>query len=355
MKAKCAIALSALFVLAGANAKAEGYADLGGDAAGFAKVVAGKPIEFPRDFGAHPDFRTEWWYITANLKDETGAAFGAQWTLFRSSLEPGPQREGWANQSVWMAHAAVTSATEHLFAQDFARGGVGLAGVEVAPFRAFIDDWSLAAPDAQSEGLSRLDMVARGEGFSYALQLRATGPIVLQGDNGYSRKSDQGQASYYFSQPFFDVDGALAIDGKNFKVTGRAWFDREWTSQYLAADQKGWDWFALHFADGQKAMLFRLRGPAGDDYLAGTWIAADGAAEPLQREDIMLTPLEETAIGDKSLPTRWRVAIKSKGVAIETRPLNPKAWLATRFPYWEGPISFSGAQQGEGYLEMTGY
>lgn len=338
------------------GAKALDPAALARDASGFAEVTPGRPLTFPRDFGVHPEFRIEWWYLTANLKDAAGVSYGAQWTLFRQGTEPGPQRAGWSNQSLWMGHAAVTSASEHLFAETFARGGIGQAGVEAAPFRAWIDDWSLAArsdpPDAR---LSHLRVCARGPGFGYALDVATDKPLVLHGAVGFSRKSDLGQASYYFSQPFYLVDGVLSLHGQEIKVSGEAWLDREWSSQPLAKGQKGWDWFSLHLSGGENVMLYRFRSEAGRDFLAGTWIAADGTPQPLQAADIVLTPLSQTAVGGKTLPTRWRIEVKSHALSVETAPLNAKAWMATRYAYWEGPIDFWGSSQGVGYLEMTGY
>ncbi|HYA79592.1 MAG TPA: lipocalin-like domain-containing protein [Methylocystis sp.] len=338
-------------------ATADEFSTLSREAPGFAEVLPGKPVVFPRDFGAHPGFRIEWWYLTANLHDEAGVAYGAQWTLFRLGLDAGPEREGFASQSVWMAHAAATGAGEHLFAETFARGGIGQAGVEAQPFRAFIDDWSMAAPsDAPpSAGLSRLRVKAHDAAFAYELELSTDKPIALHGDQGYSRKSDQGQASYYFSQPFYAVEGVLTLHGKTVRVAGEAWLDREWSSQPLGPGQKGWDWLSLHLATGENVMLYRFRSESPPDYFAGTWIAADGAAQPLAREDIDMTPLRRMAINDKSLPTSWRVEVKSHAFAIETRPLNAKAYNGTRSGYWEGPIDFAGSHKGEGYLEMTGY
>jgi predicted secreted hydrolase len=339
-----------------AAAKAADFAGLSRDAAGFAQVMAGKPLAFPRDFGAHPDFRIEWWYLTANLKDASGASYGAQWTLFRQGLAAGPERAGWSSLSLWMGHAAVTSATEHLYAETFARGGIGQAGVEIAPFRAFIDDWSLAAPsDAPETGLSRLRLSAKGADFAYALDVATDKPLVLHGVDGYSRKSELGQASYYFSQPFYRVEGTLSIRGRDVTVSGQAWLDREWSSQPLAKGQKGWDWFALHLASGENVMLYRFRSRDGRDFFAGTWIAPDGATQTLAAEDIALTPLSETLLDGKKLPTAWRVEVKSRAFSVETTPLNARAFMATRYSYWEGPISFHGSRDGEGYLEMTGY
>ena len=335
-----------------AQAVDKGFAGLGADPAGFDQAVAGTPPVFPRDLGAHPGFRTEWWYLTANLEDESGAAYGIQWTLFRQATAPRDERQGFANQTVWMGHAAVTSATEHLFAETFARGGVGQAGVDAQPFRAWIDDWSFGA---LGDALSHATLSANGPGFRYAFDLGADKPVVLQGDNGLSRKSDDGRASYYFSQPFFKIEGALLLHGKKVKLAGLAWMDREWSSQPLAATQTGWDWFSLHFSTGEKLMVCRLRDRTARDFFAGTWIGADGAPQPLDRNDIELTPVSRTHVAGRDLPVRWRLLVKSHGVDIETAPVNPASWMATSFPYWEGPIGFHGSHEGKGYLEMTGY
>ena len=348
--------LAAVLMLAAPAARGEDFAGLSRDALGFAEVKRGVPVVFPRDFGVHPEFRLEWWYVTANLKDDAGASYGMQWTLFRRSAAPGPERAGFANQSLWMGHAAATAVDEHVFAETFARGGVGQAGVDATPFKAWIDDWSLeSATDAPDAGLSQLRLAARGARFAYALELAAREPLVLHGDEGYSRKSEQGQASYYFSQPFYSAKGVLTLDGREIKVSGEAWLDREWSSQPLAKHQTGWDWFALHLASGEKVMLYRFRSASSGDEFAGTWIASDGTAQALPAAGIKLTPLQQTQIGERTLPTRWRVEVAGHGLQIETTPLNPAAWNATRLAYWEGPISFRGSHQGEGYLEMTGY
>ena len=350
------IAITAsVIALSSRGAPAGGFAGLGEDATSFAAVVPGKPLVFPADLGAHPEYRIEWWYVTANLKDAEGQSYGVQWTLFRQATDPGPQREGWANQQVWMGHAAVSSATTHRFAETLARGGVGQAGVTAVPFRAWIDDWSLAT-EGEKDGLSRVAMTAKGADFAYRLTLATDKAPVPQGDQGYSRKSENGQASYYYSQPFFKVDGTLTIEGREVAVTGQAWMDREWSSQPLAADQKGWDWFSLHLASGEKLMLFRLRGAAaGNAFRAGTWIKPDGTPEALANDDIVLTPMAEHVVSGRTLPIGWKVEVKSRGLAIETKALNAETWMGTRFPYWEGPITFTGSHAGEGYLEMTGY
>lgn len=354
------ILMMALAMLAGCDAPEPsapvGFAGLGSEAEGFSAVTQGKSLHFPTDFAAHPDYRIEWWYVTANLTDERGKQWGAQWTLFRQAMTPQTDdqaQDGWQSAQVWLGHAALTHAGGHRHADRLARGGIGQAGVRSEPFQAWIDDWSLAG-DASAQ-LSPLRVRAAAEAFRYDLRLQADHPLVLHGDRGFSRKSDRGQASWYYSQPFFQVDGEIEWQGEQHQVSGVAWLDREWSSQPLAADQQGWDWFSLHLQDGSKLMLFRLRSDDGSHFHSGTWIAPDGTATPLDQQAIRMTPLQQSDVAGRTLPTRWRLQVAGKDLDIEVRALNERAWMGTGIPYWEGPISFVGSHAGVGYLEMTGY
>jgi predicted secreted hydrolase len=335
---------------------AQGFAGLGTETSGFASVVPSRKLSFPADLGPHPEYRIEWWYVTANLMDSTGAAYGAQWTLFRQATAPGAQQEGWANPQIWMGHAAVTRADTHRFSETFARGGVGQAGVETKPFRAWIDSWEMRGLDGMSDtSIAPLELKASGADFDYELRLDADQPLVLQGDAGFSKKSERGQASYYYSQPYFKTQGTIALDGKQVAITGSAWMDREWSSQPLGSDQTGWDWFSLHLDSAEKLMLFRLRQKDGQNYFSGNWIGPDGKSVQVASADIAMTPISSAEVADRKVPTQWSIAIPSRGLKIATAPLNARSWMGTSFPYWEGPISFRGSHSGVGYLEMTGY
>jgi len=181
-------------------------------------------------------------------------------------------------------------------------------------------------------------------------------PLVLHGDQGYSEKSGKGQASYYYSQPFYRVRGEVERDGMCIAVTGQAWLDREWSSQPLAAGQTGWDWFSLHLDSGAKLMVFQVRQAEGDAYRAGTWVGPQGEVVALQGAQVQLQALAwaEQKNG-KQVPTRWRVQVPAHGVDVQVQAVEPRAWMDTRFPYWEGPVRLSGKAGGRGYLEMTGY
>lgn len=365
MNAKPWFLLAGIVLLAACDdseTASKGFAGLAQPSQDYAQVKPGRPFVFPQDHGAHPDYRIEWWYVTANLKDAQGQSFGVQWTLFRNALKAGGgvgrgSGSGWADSNLWLAHIGLTSATQQRSAQYVGRGGVGQAGVSLQPFAAWIDDnalRSLSPPDSQNP-LAHMALQGTGKDFSYRLQLRTEHAPVLQGDRGYSRKSNQGQASYYYSQPFFQAEGEITLDGKTYQVSGPAWLDREWSSQPLAADQPGWDWLALHLADGSQLMLYRLRQNDGEHYLTANWIDPQGHTQLLDAEAIELQPGDKATVQGHKVPVRWHLRIPSKDLDIVIDALNPNAWMALSTGYWEGPVRFQGSQAGVGYLEMTGY
>lgn len=330
-------------------ATAQGFADLGSDAAGFAQPTPGTTITFPADHGPHPKYRIEWWYLTATLTGDDGQDYGVQWTLFRNALQPNEAR-GWQSPQLWMGHAALTTRNAHYYAERLARGGTGQAGVTPSPFEAWIDDWTMTGAD----DLSSLSVNATGTEFSYALDMTAKSPLVLHGDQGYSLKSGNGQASYYYAQPSYEVTGVLQLPDGPVAVTGNGWLDREWSSQPLAADQTGWDWFSLAMDDGARLMGFLLRG-SGKTYSSATWIAPNGSTQVYGNGAFLADPVNTAFVEGREIPIKWRVRLPDKDVDVEITTLNPQSWMGTSFAYWEGPIRFSGTHQGRGYLEMTGY
>jgi predicted secreted hydrolase len=359
-------------------APSQGFAGLGAEAEGFAQASSDLSLRFPEDHGAHPDFRIEWWYLTANLEDESGEPLGVQWTLFRQARQPPAERPAspgpWVADQLWMAHLAVSRGDTHRVAERFARGGSrdgdparDAAGVMAAPFLAWLDDWTLATrvADSERDALSELELVATAEHdgapFGYRLTLTAEGPLVLHGEGGFSQKTADGQGSVYYSQPFYRVAGEVTLDGRAHRVTGRAWLDREWSSQMLEPEQRGWDWVSLHLDDGRKLMAYRLRGggESGGDFLFGNVISPDGRATSLGASEMSLTPLAHHQVAGRRLPTRWRLTIPGQGIDLDITAPHVERWMPTSVPYWEGEVQATdhagGAPRGRGYLEMTGY
>ncbi|MGR3466832.1 MAG: lipocalin-like domain-containing protein [Shimia sp.] len=343
------VRLLAFLLLWPLAALAQSFAGMGDAAEGFAVPQRGVALDFPADHGPHPAFRIEWWYLTANMEGPDGTPYGLQWTLFRSARAPeGP--DGWRSVQTWMGHAAVTTPDRHFVAERFARGGTGQAGVIAQPFEAWIDEWQMAGPSFDDVRLT-----ASGPDFAYDVALVAEGPIVPHGDASYSVKSPEGQASIYYSQPYYRLEGTLTLPEGEVLVTGQAWLDREWSSQPLGRTQTGWDWFSLSFESGEKLMGFRLRDLEGPDFTAGTWIAPDGTPRPLPDGAFRVEPLATTRVAGRDVPTTWRVELAEEGLDITARALNPQAWMDVVFSYWEGPIVIEGSHTGRGYLEMTGY
>ncbi|GEN27679.1 iron ABC transporter permease [Halovibrio variabilis] len=375
----------------GSDERAEqsaGFAGLGQDAEGFQQAAPNQALTFPDDFphehAAHPDYRIEWWYLTANLEDVSGEPLGLQWTLFRQALMPPserPEPTPWAADQLWMAHMAISQGEQHQVAERFGRSHSqaelsqshdAQAGVVASPFHAWLDDWQLqASADADDDAFSPLTLTAySGEGasrFGYTLELTAEGPLVFHGEEGFSQKAANGQGSMYYSQPFWQIEGDVTLNGETKAVSGRGWLDREWSSQLLDARQSGWDWFSLHLDDGHKLMAFQLRG-GGDDsadteqgaaYRSGTWITPQGDASPLATDDITLTPLATSTVAGRDVPTRWRLEIASVAIDLNIEAPHANRWMDTSVPYWEGEVRVndraSGEPMGEGYLEMTGY
>ncbi|WP_302139774.1 lipocalin-like domain-containing protein [Halomonas alkalicola] len=363
--------------------RSAGFAGLGESAEGYTQARPGTPLRFPEDHGAHPDYRIEWWYLTANLEDEAGDPLGVQWTLFRQALSPPeeappearPAQAPWVADQLWMAHLAVSRGERHAVAERFARshsadpseGRAGQAGAVAQPFRAWLDDWTLATrvEDPDADTFERLTLTAfDGEGqerVGYRLELTAEGPLVLHGDAGFSQKSADGQGSMYVSQPFWRVEGEVVLAGETHAVSGQGWLDREWSSQLLGPEQAGWDWFSLHLEDGHRLMAFQLRGggEAGGDYRSGTWITPAGEPRALAPDELVLTPLATSSVAGREVPTRWRLEVPAAGLDLIVEAPHAERWMATTVPYWEGEVvardHATGAPLGLGYLEMTGY
>ncbi|HEX9184554.1 MAG TPA: lipocalin-like domain-containing protein [Burkholderiales bacterium] len=326
--------------LARAQATAENGAKAPAKEAQFAKVVRGTRLRFPRDHGAHPEYRTEWWYATGWL-ERGGQPLGFQVTFFRA--RPKWQSENpsrFAPRQVMLAHAALADPRHGRLRHDerAARDALGLAGASTRTTDAWIDDWRFALEN----GAYRARIAARD--FTMALDLKAARAPLLQGEGGFSRKGPRPEeASFYYSRPHLAVSGT--VDGE--AVTGGAWLDHEWSSQYLAPEAAGWDWVGLNLEGGKSLMAFRIR-----DRQGGTYHAPPGVSfEPRRSWRSPRTGVE--------YPVAMRV--QANGQAFDLEPLmddqEMDARRSTGTIYWEGAVRAlqAGREVGRGYLELTGY
>jgi predicted secreted hydrolase len=336
---------------------------LGADDAGFEKALAPRRFAFPRDHGPHPEFRNEWWYVTGNLDSNDGERFGFELTIFRFSLAPdiAPSSSAWRTNQVYIAHLALTDAEGEQFftAQRYSRGALGLAGAESSPFRVWIDDWRI---EEDAQGTWRL--VADDDEFGIDVRLQALKPPVLNGTNGLSQKSaEPGNASYYYSITRLQTAGSIRVGDQEFRVSGLSWVDREWSTSALADNQVGWDWFALQLSDGSDLMFYQLRLDDGsqDPQSAGTFVATNGVASHLTRDDVELAVLDTwTSPEGGTYPARWRIRIPRFNLDLVVDPVIANQELFTTVRYWEGAVDVAGTHSGatisgRGYVELTGY
>jgi predicted secreted hydrolase len=339
----------------------------GDDTAGYARAVAPRPFVFPADHGAHPEFRTEWWYFTGNLEGEAGRAFAFQLTFFRSALAPRvPERaSGWSTNQLWMAHFALTdeAGRTHRAWERFARGAGGLAGASSDPVTVWVEDWSGRGPEGG--GFFPLRLQAREGDWALDLTLDEGKPVVLQGEEGLSRKgSEPGNASYYFSFTRMPARGAVVVEGVRHPVSGRAWLDREWSTSALGSDHVGWDWFSLQLSDGRELMFFELRRADGlaDPLNHGALVEPDGRSRTLGGAEVELEALGswESPLDGVRYPSGWRLRIPGEGVDLRLVPLLPDQEVMLSFRYWEGAVrvegmGVEGPVEGMGFVELTGY
>lgn len=347
--------LAALFAVLGTSVQAQDLGNLLGDGGDhFKKALPNQPIQLPADHGAHPDYRSEWWYLTGNLKDEQGREYGLQWTLFRQGMKRQIASDNpWLAPQLWLAQFAITDLAtgKHLQDERTSRQGPGLAGASGGDY--WLKEWLLKSEGA---ALFPAELNIDSEIGQLRLRVSARKPLVLQGKAGYSEKSP-GNASFYYSYPRLALSGTLTLDGETRKVSGQGWFDHEWSSSVLADWQAGWDWFSLQLNDGRELMLFRLRTKAGraePENRYGILIERDGSSRVLSPDAMVLTP-GKTWRGPKgqNYPTQWQLKAADLNLVIKAR--QPNQAMTGRFDYWEGAVTVEGDAQGLGYLEMTGY
>jgi len=338
------------------------------DAAGFARATTPREFRFPEDHGAHPGYRTEWWYFTGNLEDQATRHYGFELTIFRVALTPAasPRSSSLASQEVWMAHLAITDTAAGRFqvAERLSRGAPGLAGVTgngiTEPVSVAIEDFRVEMQNDSAR------LTAGTEDFGIDLSLSGLERIVAQGNNGLDPKGPEpGNASYYFSAPRLVVNGEIRSDRADaVKVAGSAWMDREWSTSALSAETAGWDWFALQLDDGRDLMFYRLRGHDGStsEFSGGSIVDAGGRTDRLEARDVELEARRywtSPATG-VSYPVEWTLAVPSENLELTIQPRLDAQELDISVRYWEGAVSVSGSANsrpiaGVGYLELAGY
>jgi predicted secreted hydrolase len=339
------------------------------DNVAYAKVTPNPTLTFPKDHGAHPAFRTEWWYVTGHVQTETGKPFGFQVTFFRSNTGISGKSvtsSRFLPSQILFAHAAIADPSLGKLRHDdrIARQGFGNTS-SVDSLNIQLEKWQMQWVN------DKIFTRVKAKDFALDFSLKPTLAPLLQGENGFSRKGPApDQASYYVSLPQLRVEGTLDIDGKSQRVTGTAWFDHEWSSEIINNDAQGWDWLGANLADGGALMAFQMRDKKGDVlWSAGTRVNNNGSVTRLNKNEIAFTPLRTWQ--SPRTGARWPVAMRVRA-GDETFDLEP--WMddqeldsarSTGIIYWEGAVDVmlqdkngdkkQDKKLGLGYLELTGY
>jgi predicted secreted hydrolase len=341
-------------------------------------ALPGYHYQFPRDHFSHPDYQTEWWYYTGNLRAADGHRFGFELTFFRQALDL-PQRDlpertaassdaTWRPDQLYLAHLALSDIDggEFYHTERLNRAGPGLAGVDAGQLRYWNGNWQvrwiLAAP-----GVQKLEAVCRR--FTLQLDLTPEKLLVIHGENGVSRKGPElGQASHYISFTRLRATGELRRIGASFSLNGLAWMDHEFFTEAIDSTNAGWDWFAIQLQNNEELMLYRLRKKSGqaEPYSSGTYVDSRGHAHFLDGSQFSLSPsgVWQSPNSGARYPLEWKISIPSLDLELSERTSLKDQELFSKdqtFPsYWEGAVSYSGHIHGQpvsglGYLEMTGY
>lgn len=337
--------------------------------AGYEKAFEKRKFSFPNDHGAHPSFKTEWWYFTGNLETKDGKKFGYQFTIFRTSLTPLIEKKNsvWSSNQIYMGHFTITDITGEKFYyfERFSRDGNKLAGASSDGFKVWLENWQAVetGKSVQSD-FPEVRLFAEENDVKLELTLSPLKLIVFQGDEGLSQKGkEKGNASYYYSLTKIKSEGNISISGNDYKVNGFSWLDREWSTSALDTNQKGWDWFSLQLDNGYEIMYYQLRKKDGtaDVYSRGAIIDPDGKKENISLSDVTLeTTGEWKNKNGKNYPSGWRIKIPERKIDLTITPALKDQELDLSVKYWEGSVTIKGSfngkvTSGRGYTELTGY
>ncbi|GJH19012.1 carotenoid 1,2-hydratase [Caballeronia novacaledonica] len=331
----------------------------------FAPVVPGHAIEWPKDTGAHPSYRTEWWYATGWLETPDHRPLGFQITFFRSNTGKKQGGSAFDPSQLIIAHAALSDPAygRLVHDQNVARQGFALAYAKDGNTDVKLDTWRMTR-----EADGRYAVIADAAGFALHLTFTPTQPPMTQGEQGYSRKGPSPeQASYYYSEPQLQVTGSVtrpSASGKtnaSVAVTGRAWLDHEWSSTLLSSDAAGWDWLGANFDDGAALMAFKVRARDGHAVWAHAALREpDGRMRQFGPGDVEFTPERQWRSPRTNTVYPVAMNVRIGGMRWRLTPLIDDQELDSRDStgalYWEGAVTLDGdGGNGRGYLELTGY
>lgn len=327
----------------------------------FLEISPDYMLRFPRDLYYKDGYRLQWWYFTGHLFDPEGREFGYELTFFVVGVQTRAYKSKFGVNNIYISHFALTDVSGKKF-YNFEKsdpGAYGFAGAEKKELKVWVDINELSGT------ADKMHLRANGAETELDLTIVAGKPVVLHGDNGYSRKSEESSefASWYFSYTDMQTSGSLKIGNQTFSVNGSSWFDREISSGRMGSSEKGWDWFAIQLNDGRQVMLYLMRKSDGtiDRYSSGTLVYKDGRYRHLSVDDFRITALRHYKSAKTGIiyPAGWKISLPGEGLDLKVTPLLEDqefvASYSTGNNYWEGTCRVEGRATGRAYVELTGY
>jgi predicted secreted hydrolase len=341
----------------------------------YREISPGDTPGLPGAFYFNKEYKIQWWYFTGHLFDDSGREFGYELTFFVFGIQKRHYRSQFGVDNIYVSHFAVSDPEQKkfYFTDTAESGAFGLAGASSNLLNIWVDHDSLQGSPRQmhirasaNAGSPESRMTFRGvNNTALNLVLSPEKPLVLNGEQGYSRKSTSSpyQASFYFSYTRLKTEGTLTLGGTAFQVKGQSWFDREISSRGLAEKQQGWDWFSIQLRDRREIMLYILRNMDGSigPFSSGTFVYNNGRFRHLQKDDFSVSVLSyyRSKKTGARYPAQWEIRIPSEEVALKITPLmEDQECIATDTTgnrYWEGTCRVQGTAEGRAYVELTGY
>lgn len=325
------------------------------------EVEPGQSVALPGDLHFKKGYRVQWWYLTGHLFDQAGREFGYEMTFFAAGVQQRTYRSEFGVDFIYLSHLAVSDIAGNRYHHysNGDSGAFGFAGADSRRLHVWVDRSSLKGSAA------KMHLTGRAGEIALDLSLVPKKPVVLHGDRGYSRKSEESPliASRHFSFTDLETTGSLKLGQDSFEVSGKSWFDREISSRGLAENEAGWDWFAIQLDDHREIMLYQMRKKDGelDPFSSGTAVYGNGTHRHLEKKDFTVKIMSRyTSRHTKArYPSKWEVIIPSEDLRLLVTPLIEDqeftAAGAIRKTYWEGACKVEGSVPGRAYVEMTGY
>ena len=335
---------------------------LGAASAGeFREISPDYMLKFPNDFNYKEGYRVQWWYFTGHLFDQEGHEYGFELTFFVVGVQTRAYKSKFGVDNIFISHFALTDVAgrKYYSSEKSDSGAYDFAGAAANDLRVWVDDNKMEGT------MERIHITALGKDSTLQLELTPAKRVVLNGQEGFSRKSEDspGIASWYFSYTDLNTEGSLKIGEKTFSVHGKSWFDREISSDRMGKGEKGWDWFAIQLDDGRQVMLYIMRKTDGtaDKFSSGTFVYRDGRYRHLTIDDFSITASRryKSARTGARYPSQWEIKIPGEGLVLKVTPLlEDQEFVATNTTgnyYWEGTCKVEGSAAGHSYVELTGY